>query len=175
MLQGVQPHFVPEQVFGQSGLVISKITPAGPSLLVAFMFSERVSQHSIPLVGILKVNAVGHQLPLPVTPFSSKLKVLSTFVVRVRGWFGQAIVKSCFTEMVYRLPLAGSTIHTHLPVEYIDVADPQGVRSVIKTAGWKGIEALETRVAVDEEVTKVVHQAGASTTLERWWNLPEAI
>ena len=83
-------------------------------------------------------------------------------------------MKSCFTVMVYRFPLAGLTIHTHLPVEYT-CADHQGLRFVIKTAGWNGIEAFETRVAVDEEVTKVVHQAGASTTLERWWNLPEAI
>lgn len=96
------------------------------------------------------MNVVFQPASEPVTPFSSKLNISSTFVVRVRGWFGQAIVKSCFTVMSYCSPLAGLTIHTHLPVAKVDAADPQGLRFVIKTAGWNGIEAFETNVLVEE-------------------------
>lgn len=69
---------------------------------------------------------------------------------RTRGWLGQVIAKSCFTVMVSGFPLAGLTIHTHFPVAKVDAAEPQGLRFVIKTAGWKGIEAFETNVLVEE-------------------------
>jgi hypothetical protein len=52
--------------------------------------------------------------------------------------------------MVSGFPLAGLAIHTHFPVAKVDAAEPQGLRFVIKTAGWKEIEAFETNVLVEE-------------------------